>query len=115
MVVVPKELKTTNASTMVLNGGCIGDKYPDKKDEYLELAARIAQVTGQIGVVVNQIPNCPVVFPGDPERKEREEDALLAYAWKSYMTDPKHDPEWLPRLPMVKASTTPVGRSLWDI
>ena len=60
------------------------------------------QVTGQIAVVVNQIPACPIIFPSDPQRKERHEDSLLAWAWKSYVDDPNHAPEWLPRLPMAK-------------
>jgi len=106
IVVVPKTLSIKNVSTVVLNGGCIGDSYPDKKDEYTELADRIASQTESIAVVVNQIPNCKVIFPSDPEKKPREEDALLAWAWHEFINDPKQDPEWLPRLPMAKAHSS---------
>ena len=104
-VVVPKKLTIKNASTVILNGGCIGDSYPGPKDEYLEIADRVASQTESISVVVNQIPNCKVIFPSDPEKKPREEDAILAWAWKQFIEDPKQDPEWLPRLPMAKVSS----------
>mgnify|MGYP003327505754 CR=1 FL=1 len=29
---------------------------------------------------------------------------MIAWAWKEYVDDPSHNPEWLPRLPMVKAA-----------
>ena len=43
------------------------------------------------------------MYPGDPQKKNRNEDAILAWAWRSFIDDPEHDPEWIPRLPMVKA------------
>jgi PhoPQ-activated pathogenicity-related protein len=44
------------------------------------------------------------MFPGDPLKKDRKEDALLAMAWRSFLDDPEHDIAWIPRLPMVKAA-----------
>jgi len=64
----------------------------------------LAHNTGSIAVAVQQIPNCPIVFPGDPLKKERKEDAILAMAWRSFIDDPEHDISWIPRLPMVKAA-----------
>ena len=47
-----------------------------------------------------------IVFPSDPQRMPREEDELLAWAWRQFLTAPaaSRDPRWLPRLPMVKAA-----------
>ena len=110
-VVVPKKLTTTNVSMAVLNGGCNEDHYhngtgpapPDATDEYLALADALAYNTGAIAIVVYQLPNCRIVYPSDPQQTPREEDAMIAWAWYEYIQDPKHDPEWLPRLPMAKA------------
>lgn len=111
-VVVPKKLTTLNVSMSVLNGGCNADHYhngtgpapPDAKDEYLALADALSYNTGAISIVVYQLPNCKIVYPSDPSQTPREEDAMIAWAWKEYVDDPAHDPEWLPRLPMVKAA-----------
>jgi PhoPQ-activated pathogenicity-related protein len=43
------------------------------------------------------------VFENDPKHKHTEEDAFLAEAWKEFVEDPEHRPDWVPRLPMVKA------------
>ena len=51
----------------------------------------------------DQIPNCHYIFPSDPERKRREEDALIGWAWRQYLDGNASRPEWLPRFPMVKA------------
>merc|ERR1719387_3401366 len=111
-VVVPKKLTTLNVSMSVLNGGCNEDHFhngtgpapPDAKDEYLALADALSHNTGAISIVVYQLPNCKIVYPSDPNKTPREEDAMIAWAWKEYVDDPTHNPEWLPRLPMVKAA-----------
>jgi PhoPQ-activated pathogenicity-related protein len=36
--------------------------------------------------------------------KHRYEDAILAQSWHEFLEDPEANPEWLTRLPMVKAS-----------
>lgn len=51
-----------------------------------------------------QTPNCHIVYPSDPSKKGRSEDAMIAWAWHEYLVDPNHDPEWLPRLPMAKGA-----------
>jgi len=87
-----------------MTGGCNEDPAPPTfKDEYLALADNLAYQTGGIAVVIYQIPNCHIVYPSDPSKTPREEDAMIAWAWHEFLTDPKHDPEWLPRLPMAKA------------
>ena len=78
-VVIPKDVDATQPPAVaVLTGGCNGDSPPDASEEYLLLTSIIARRTGQVGVVVYQIPNCPIVFPSDPSKSERTEDALIA-------------------------------------
>ena len=79
---------------------CVVDKLSNT-EEYLVLADLLAAAVNAVVIVVYQIPNCPVVFRSDPEKLERKEDGLIAWAWRQYMTN--LDPKWLPRLPMTKA------------
>jgi PhoPQ-activated pathogenicity-related protein len=55
-------------------------------------------VTGHLG----QIPNQPIVFPSDPLKKRRVEDAIIAFTWAHFLNDTSN-PYWLLRLPMTKA------------
>jgi PhoPQ-activated pathogenicity-related protein len=111
MVVLPETLKITNITTMVMTGGCNEDHHGnssgpapvDASDEYLTVCDNLAHQTGAICVAIYQIPNCHIVYPSDPSQKRRSEDSMIAWAWNEYIKDPKHDPEWLPRLPMAKA------------
>lgn len=103
-VVVPHTVKT-NVSLIYLTGGCNEHPSPPgATDEELLVVARVAQQTGAIGVVVYQIPNCPLVFASDPSQRGRGEDALIAWSWIDFVHDPTYDPERLVRLPMVKAA-----------
>ena len=60
----------------------------------------VAATTGVVGMVVFQIPNCPMVYPSDPEQRGRSEDAMIAWAWPDSLVDPTKNATWLPRLPM---------------
>ena len=113
-VVIPQKLTSRGTATAVLTGGCNedrthggGPKPPPHDEEYMELAATIADKTGVIVIVVYQIPNCHILYPSDPTQKHRSEDAMIAWAWRQYLDskldDPRLKAEWLPRLPMVKA------------
>lgn len=72
------------------------------EEEFLVIADVLAFLVNAVVAVVYQIPNCPVVFQSDSERLQRKEDAIIAWAWRQYMSN--LDPIWLPRLPMTKAS-----------
>jgi PhoPQ-activated pathogenicity-related protein len=102
-VVVPKNVRFTNVSMAVMTGNNNGDAFPTLKDEYLLVADELSHASGGIAVVIYQIPNQPYVFPHDPAKRRRTEDAMGAWTWFDYLNDPDHDPEWLPRLPMAKA------------
>ena len=86
-VVVPKKLTLTTAAISVMTGGCNeggpdGPAPPDASDEYLVVAANLASRTGAIAVVIYQIPNCHMVYPSDPTKAHRSEDAMIAWAWR---------------------------------
>jgi PhoPQ-activated pathogenicity-related protein len=111
-VAVPTKIKITNTSFVLLTGGCnkLGNNPGgvDADEEYLELAGLIAELTGSIMAVVYQIPNCPIIYPTDPSKKERREDAMIAWAWKEFAIATKagdrNAARWVPRLPMAKAA-----------
>lgn len=67
------------------------------------VASEMAMGTGVITGCLFQIPNEKMVFSGDPTQKSRGEDAIIAYTWDHFLNNPD-EPEWLLRLPMVKAS-----------
>ena len=50
-----------------------------------------------------KIPNQHMVFAEDPLQKRRSEDGIIAYTWARFLEHPE-EPEWLVRLPMVKAA-----------
>eukprot|EP00633_Aureoumbra_lagunensis_P009027 CAMPEP_0197321060 /NCGR_PEP_ID=MMETSP0891-20130614/63017_1 /TAXON_ID=44058 ORGANISM="Aureoumbra lagunensis, Strain CCMP1510" /NCGR_SAMPLE_ID=MMETSP0891 /ASSEMBLY_ACC=CAM_ASM_000534 /LENGTH=440 /DNA_ID=CAMNT_0042812729 /DNA_START=288 /DNA_END=1610 /DNA_ORIENTATION=- len=93
-----------NYAFLYLTGNCNFETLPDKKQEDLELVSLVSARTGLIGVVVYQIPNCPIVYSSDPSVKLRSEDAVIAWGWKEYLDNyPNYSPQWLARLPMTKA------------
>lgn len=106
LVIVPKNLRTTNVSMAWITDGC--NEEPNKKqgpfsDYNTLIADEIAYNSGAVTVSIMQIPNCPLVFPHDPTHSGRSEDALLGQSWLEFLNDPD-DPEWLIWLPMIKAS-----------
>lgn len=105
-VVVPTELNYRNVSNAFLSSG--DNSRPNAVDgpDALDVttADTFATYSKTISIVIKHIPNAPIVFPSDPEKMERSEDSLLAWAWHQFMIDPNFDVEWLPHLPMVKAS-----------
>lgn len=67
------------------------------------LASELAMGTGLITGCLFQVPNENMVFTEDPAQKSRGEDSIIAYTWDHFLNNPDQ-PEWLLRLPMVKAS-----------
>ena len=71
IVVVPRILKHKNISTALLLGGCNTPSAKDldiKNSDVMEVD-EIAHMTQSIAIGVRQFPNCPYVFPGDPDLK----------------------------------------------
>ncbi|MCI0379682.1 MAG: PhoPQ-activated pathogenicity-related family protein [Gemmataceae bacterium] len=95
VVVKPKNL-TTKKVFLHVGGGANDRPMPAGADL---MTLTIARNTGSIVAELRMIPNQPLVFNGDGEK--RSEDNLIAYGWDQFIKT--GDATWLPRLPMVKA------------
>lgn len=105
-VAIPKKVLYPNVSFAYITGDRNDEpnKIPGIFDEDVLFADELAHYSGSIAIAIKQVPNAPYVFPRDKSQKRRTEDALIAWAWKEFLDDPEQNPEWLPRLPMVKAA-----------
>ena len=131
VVIVPdKPLKFKDIVLMYMTGGDNkgtgspgSDPSAVASDEDVVLMAAVATRVGMVGAVLFQIPNQPCTFRADttPWRKNRTEDALIAYTWNHFIdvnantsllpspdgtANPEQEyveAEWLLRFPMTKA------------
>ncbi len=95
VVVKPEHLKTDHVFLMVGGGG--NDRpMPEGASPMVHM---IAEATGSIVAELKMVPNQPLEFHGDGEK--RVEDDLIGYCWAQFLET--GDPQWLPRLPMVKS------------
>jgi len=95
-VVVPKKVKYPSA-LLIISGGKNSDEPPTSSSPLLRKISKDVQT---IVAEIRQIPNQPLVFANDNDRK-RSEDSIIAYNWDKYLKT--GDPEWLTRMPMTKA------------
>ena len=79
------------------------DELPTRFNYNMLIASELAMGTGLITGCLFQIPNQHMTFAEDPQQKSRSEDSIIAYTWAHFLDHPD-EPEWLVRLPMVKAS-----------
>ena len=93
-IAVPKNVKS-ETGFMFVGGGGNGGKAPDGPDERTQ---EIARATQTVVAAVHMIPNQPLVFYNDGQR--RTEDDLVAYTWVKFLET--GDPTWPARNPMVK-------------
>ena len=56
-----------------------------------------------VTVIMQQVPNCHMIFADDPEQKHRGEDALLSYSMDMFLNSSDPDPELYLIYPMGKA------------
>ena len=96
LLIVKPDHAVSNKALLFIGGGRNGDEAPQDANQRIK---QIAMATGSVVVELGQIPNQPLEFHGDGNG--RYEDDLIGYAWDQFLKD--GDPEWLPRLPMVKA------------
>ena len=108
VVIVPKNLKYTNVSHAYLTGYCGSFEERDRpvnpftETDVLQIDELAHNARHPI-ILIKQIPNCPLYYTHDETQKGRAEDQILAWSWNEYLNDPKSDPKWLARFPMVKA------------
>jgi PhoPQ-activated pathogenicity-related protein len=99
MITVPLGLFSNSPETAILliNGGNNGGDPPDQTNVAL---AAIATTLGVVVATVEEIPNQPLFFTDEDNRK-RTEDEILAYSLDKYLDT--GDEEWPVHLPMTKA------------
>ncbi|MGC9055118.1 MAG: PhoPQ-activated protein PqaA family protein, partial [Candidatus Hydrogenedens sp.] len=95
-IVVPKKVKYSSA-LLIISGGGNSDEPPTSSSPLLRTIAKDVQT---VVAEIKQIPNQPLVFANDNDRK-RSEDAIIAYNWDKYLKT--GEAEWLTRMPMTKA------------
>jgi PhoPQ-activated pathogenicity-related protein len=95
-IVKPDVVASTNA-LLFISGGGNGGSAPKSADEIL---AHIAVASKSVLAELKMVPNQPLVFAGETER--RTEDSLIAYTWDKFLRT--GDPKWPARLPMTKAA-----------
>lgn len=87
----------SNIGFLYIGGGSNRGAAPQKADN---LVQQIAAATGTVVAELKMIPNQPLVFDGDGQR--RSEDDLIGYTWHKYLET--GDPTWPARNPMVKSA-----------
>ncbi len=97
MVIVKPEVIESPKSLLFIGGGSNKNDPPKGADQNL---VQIAIATKSIVTELKQIPNQPLVFAGETEK--RVEDSLIAYTWDKYLRT--GDEKWPARLPMTKAA-----------
>ena len=101
-IIVPEKRDTDDFAGIYVGAGHNGDSLPGIKDQEVEFCSLLALSTNAITANLKQIPNQPIYFSEDPDKKRRTEDALIAYTWKHFIQNTS-EPEYLARLPMTKA------------
>ncbi len=93
---IPEKVRSDVALLWISGGGNGGDP-PAGPPERIQA---IARATGTVVAELKMVPNQPLVFHNDGER--RTEDDLVAYTWDQYLKT--GDETWPARNPMVKSA-----------
>uniref|UniRef100_A0A2C9LAQ2 Uncharacterized protein n=1 Tax=Biomphalaria glabrata TaxID=6526 RepID=A0A2C9LAQ2_BIOGL len=101
-IIIPSEIVYKDTGFFWISSGSSLDGLPTAKSKHIEMFTAIAVKTKTVCGVINQVPFQPIVFQDDPSRKQRYEDAVIAWTWKKFL-DNGTNPEILLRLPMTKA------------
>ncbi len=96
VILVPDKVESTTGFMMIGGGSNNGD-MPKGADANLR---RCLKATNTVCAQIHQIPNEPLYFK-DEDNKRRSEDSIIAYTWDKFMRT--GDPKWPLRLPMTKA------------
>lgn len=95
-IAVPHTVEHSTALLFITGGS--NDKPPPKKPE--GDLARLAVETRSVAAELRNVPNQPLEFRHDGER--RVEDNLIAYTWDQFLRT--GDERWPARLPMTKSA-----------
>jgi PhoPQ-activated pathogenicity-related protein len=100
LTIIRPDKVTTDKGLLFIDGGNNkGDQPPSKVEGMLSMfATRTNSIVAELG----QVPNQPLIFADDPEKKERTEDSMIAYTWDKFLRT--GDEKWPARLPMTKSA-----------
>jgi PhoPQ-activated pathogenicity-related protein len=89
----------SDLALLYISGGANNGRRPSRANSVL---SRLASENGTITAELRMVPNQTLTLLGDPEKKAREEDDLIAYTWDKFLRT--GDEKWPLRLPMTKAA-----------
>jgi len=95
-VVVPDNV-SSDTGFLFIGGGKNGGTPPNKPSD---ITLRIAKATGAVVAELKMVPNQPLIFHQDGQK--RAEDDLVGYTWAQYLKT--GDDNWPARNPMVKSA-----------
>ena len=98
LIVVPHKVQS-ETGLLFIGGGGNGRPVPNEVDERF---AKIAVATGSVVTELKHVPNQPLTFAKDPQKRERVEDEIIAFTWRQFLEG--GDVEWLLQLPMAKSA-----------
>lgn len=98
VVYVPN--KVAHKTALLLIGG--GNNNIDYTKLGSSLLMKVALRTESVTAMISNVPNQPLVFKCDPERRRLSEDDILGFAWARFLEN--DDPTWLTLLPMTKSA-----------
>ncbi|GMW01839.1 MAG: hypothetical protein AMXMBFR84_29760 [Candidatus Hydrogenedentota bacterium] len=96
-IVVPDNIQSPVAF-LLIGGGSNESGPPEGVDDSL---IQFAVGTGSVVSELRQVPNQPLIFANDNNRK-RSEDEAIAYTWDKFLRT--GDEKWPMRLPMTKSA-----------
>lgn len=99
VVIIKPDRARPGTGLLWIDGGSNGNPEPPKVDANLWA---VAMATNSVVADLKMVPNQPLVFAGDPEKKSRTEDAIIAYGERQFLRT--GDPHWIVRLPMTKSA-----------
>ncbi len=97
-VVRPAEIRS-DIGFLFIGGSRLDRKPPDQPPAWM---VALARDTGTVITELRMVPNQPIVFVDDPQRKPRIEDDYIAYTWDKFLRT--GDEKWPARLPMTKSA-----------
>jgi PhoPQ-activated pathogenicity-related protein len=99
LTVVRPARVTSDIGFLFITGSRLDRKPPTEPPAWM---VDMARDTGTVVTELRLVPNQPIVFMDDPERKPRIEDDYIAYTWDKFLRT--GDEKWPARLPMTKSA-----------
>ena len=99
LTVVRPQQVTSDVGFLFITGGGLDRQPPARPPAWM---IDMARDTGTVITELRLVPNQPVVFQDDPQKKPRNEDDYIAYTWDKFLRT--GDEKWPARLPMTKSA-----------